>query len=202
MGNRVHMGYRKAAVRIGVACALVALAALGVSCRRPSTEPTTPQGVGSALVLSSEAFPGGTAIPAKYAGKSAGGQDISPPLTWIGVPETAKTLALVVVDRHKAANDWIHWMVVDIPPGTKGFDEGISGSMTGGPRELANTYGDARWGGPTPPPGSGTHTYEFLLYALDSEKLDLPQEPTLAEFKQAVAGHVLEVTSFSGTFVR
>ncbi|MBA4371079.1 MAG: YbhB/YbcL family Raf kinase inhibitor-like protein [Coriobacteriaceae bacterium] len=197
------MGYVGAAKRIGVACALVALAALGFSCARPSEAPIAPQGVGSALVLSSPAFAGGAAIPGKYASVDAGGQDISPPLAWAGVPDTAKSLALVVVDRHRIANDWIHWMVVDIPPDTDGLGEGSSGTeLAGGSREFANTFGETGWGGPAPPPGSGPHTYEFLLYALDTDKLDLPEKTTLDEFEQAVAGHVLAVASLSGTFVR
>ena len=50
------------------------------------------------LVLTSEAFGDGEAIPAEHAGKRAGGQNLSPQLAWSAPPEGTAELLLVVED--------------------------------------------------------------------------------------------------------
>jgi phosphatidylethanolamine-binding protein (PEBP) family uncharacterized protein len=51
--------------------------------------------------------------------------------------------------------------------------------------------------GPCPP--HGTHRYIFDLYALDT-MLNLPTGTTLDKVKTAMAGHVIEQASLSGSF--
>src|SRR3990172_659393 len=50
---------------------------------------------GMALEIRSPRFRGGGEIPREY---TCEGRDVSPPLTWSGVPEGARSLALVVDD--------------------------------------------------------------------------------------------------------
>ena len=50
-------------------------------------------------------------------------------------------------------------------------------------------------------PRSGSHRYLFRLLALDLE-LDLPVSTTIKEFNQAIAGHVLEEATLTGTYRR
>ena len=47
------------------------------------------------LTLKSNSFQNGGTIPAKY---TCEGQDVSPPLTWEGVPKSAKSLVFIVDD--------------------------------------------------------------------------------------------------------
>jgi phosphatidylethanolamine-binding protein (PEBP) family uncharacterized protein len=74
--------------------------------------------------------------------------------------------------------------------------------LPAGAKELENTFGSTGWGGPQPPPGSGTHPYEFLLYALTVENLNLPVNTNLASFNKAIEGRVLATAKLVGTYER
>ncbi len=153
--------------------------------------------------LSSPAFSDHGQIPIKYTMPGAGGSNISPPLTWTTPPRGTKSLALVVIDIHPVARNWIHWVVIDIPPSVTGLAEGASGvSMPEGARELINSFGKTGYGGPLPPPGTGDHPYVFTLYALDVQSLNLPDRASLQKIHQAIKGHVLTETSITGYFGR
>jgi hypothetical protein len=157
------------------------------------------------FTLSSRAFGSGKAIPTRHANKGvAGGQNISPPLAWANVPEGTKALAVACIDRHPIANNWVHWLVTNIPPSVDVLSEGMSGTamVPRGAKELQNTFGTTGWGGPQPPSGSGTHAYEFLLYALSVEDLNLPAKTSLAVFEKAIEGKVLATAKLVGTYER
>ena len=151
------------------------------------------------IELTSSAFSDQAGIPARYLSARAGGENISPPLTWSGTPEAALSLALTVVDLAPVAHMWVHWAVVDIPPSVSSLPEGASGAgIPPGARELRNTAYTIGWSGPKPPPGTGEHPYVFTVYALDIERLELPAQPTAQQIEQAVRGHVLGQGSLTG----
>ncbi len=55
--------------------------------------------------------------------------------------------------------------------------------------------------GPCPPwNDSLIHHYEFTLFALDIDTLDVPERFTGSHARAAIAGHVLETASFTGTY--
>ncbi len=142
-------------------------------------------------------------IPKKYVMKAAGGQNISPPLKWEGVPEGAKSLVLVCVDTHPIARNWIHWVVVGISPQVTELQEGASGkAMPKGAKELENSYGFKGWGGPQPPPGTGAHPYHFVLYALSVESVELSKRPSFGEIERVLKPYILEKASFVGYYQR
>ena len=81
-----------------------------------------------ALTLTSTAFTDGGGIPSRY---TCQGDDISPPLDWRGVPDTARSLVLIVDDPDapdpKAPRmTWVHWVLFNLPPVTAGLPEGIT----------------------------------------------------------------------------
>jgi Raf kinase inhibitor-like YbhB/YbcL family protein len=144
------------------------------------------------MVLRSPAFADKETIPAKYA-KS--GENVSPPLSWEGPPKGTKSLALAIVDRHPVARNYVHWLVSDIDPGVSSLAEGASGGqMPDGSRELKP------YTGPNPP--SGSHDYEFILYALKTEKLDLPKKVNLDLFTEAVEQNSLGSVSLVGVYTK
>jgi Raf kinase inhibitor-like YbhB/YbcL family protein len=158
---------------------------------------------GETMKLSSSAFADGGKIPLQYVRPGAGGKNISIPLSWTAPPPGTKSLALSVIDPHPVARDWVHWLVINLPPGTTGLPEGASGQrMPPGAEELRNSFGSKGYGGPQPPPGSGDHPYVITLYALDVSHLTLDSNASLAAFQKALQDRVLASARLTGYFGR
>jgi Raf kinase inhibitor-like YbhB/YbcL family protein len=154
--------------------------------------------------LSSNAFDDGKLIPAKYAHQGvAGGKNISLPLVWDNVPQHIKSFAFSIIDPHPVARDWVHWLVINIPPGELSIAEGASGKkMPPGVKELYNSYGELGYGGPQPPKGSGPHPYVITLYALNIEKLELSANTSLTTFIKVLEGKTLATAEITGIYER
>jgi Raf kinase inhibitor-like YbhB/YbcL family protein len=162
---------------------------------------TDPGPSAAAMQLSSPAFKDRGAIPNHYARPAAGGHNVSIPLQWSGAPEGTKSFALSIVDQHPVARKWVHWMAINIPADAASFPEGASGkNMPPGAIELRNSFGDAGYGGPQPPKGTGPHAYVITIYALKDTTLDLKPSATLADFQRAIEAKVLEEASLTGFF--
>ena len=155
------------------------------------------------FTLGSPAFADGGAIPVKYANTGVeGGENVSPPLEWEDPPEGTLTFAISMVDRHPVANRWVHWLVVNIPADVTSLSEGASTAMHGGASQPKNTFGETGYGGPQPPAGSGDHDYQFSVYALRTENVDLPADVALDEFLDAVQPQMLGFATVTGVFGR
>jgi Raf kinase inhibitor-like YbhB/YbcL family protein len=158
---------------------------------------------GDAMEITSAAFANKSTIPIQYVMPGAGGKNVSLPLSWSDVPSGTKSLALAIVDPHPVANNWVHWLVINLPPETKELGEGASrSSMPAGAVELRNSFGETGYGGPQPPKGSGDHPYVVTLYALNEAHLELPTQTSLAAFKKALDGKVLATSTVTGMFGR
>ena len=146
------------------------------------------------IKLSSPAFSNGDPIPEQYGYTR---QNINPPLVIDGVPETARSLVLIMDDpdaREPAGKIWDHWLIWNIEPATGKIPEDWDGD---GATEGNNDYGESGYGGPNPP--DGKHTYYFKLYALDTE-LDLSTGASKDQLAAAMDGHILEQAELTGTF--
>lgn len=150
------------------------------------------------MQLTSPAFPEGGVIPRQY---TCDGKDVSPPLTWSGVPPGAKSLALLFDDPDAPSGDWVHWVVFDLSPSRIDLPEGVppSEEIAGIGRQGRNDFKKIGWGGPCPP--RGTHRYVFTLYALD-RTLELGRSVTKADVLAAIRGHVLAEAKLTGTYTR
>ena len=158
---------------------------------------------GDAMVITSAAFSDKGTIPLVHVMPGAGGKNISLPLQWSEVPPGTKSLALAIVDPHPVANNWVHWLVINIPPEVRELPAGASRQhMPPGAVELRNSFGEIGYGGPQPPKGSGDHPYVVTLYALNVPALDLPVQTGLAAFQKALAGKVLATATVTGMFGR
>lgn len=155
-----------------------------------------------ALTLQSPAFTHQGEIPKRY---TCDGEDISPPLTWSGLPQGTRSLALIVEDPDapdpKAPKmTWVHWVLYNIPPDTTGLPENVDRrALPPGTLEGLNDWHRTGYGGPCPP--IGRHRYLFKLYALDTVLPDLGR-PTKAQLEKAMSGHVLEQADLIGTYQR
>jgi len=155
------------------------------------------------MQLSSSAFADGGAIPLPFAMPGAGGSNRSLPFAWSDEPAGTRSFALSLVDPHPVANNWVHWLVLNLPASVHALTGGASGGkMPPGCQELRNGFGQARYGGPQPPPGSGQHPYVSTLYALDVERVKVTAGTTLEAFQGALRGHILAQAQITGTFQR
>ncbi len=158
---------------------------------------------GFAMKLESPAFNHNGTIPQKYVMPGAGGENLSIPLKWSEVPEGTKSFVLTIIDIHPIANNWIHWIVINIPNEVRSLEEGASEvNMPKGSKELRNSFGDIGYGGPQPPRGTGPHSYVVTIYALKVEKLDLSTNISLRELNKVLEGKVLDKASITGIYER
>jgi Raf kinase inhibitor-like YbhB/YbcL family protein len=143
--------------------------------------------------LTSSAFDHGQEM-AQKCGKKA--ENVSPPLAWEDAPEGTKGFAVALVDTHPVAGNYVHWLVDGIDPQRRSLEEGAAG----GPGGLAGARELKPYVGPFPP--SGTHDYEFTIYALDAQTLDLRGDAGLKEFTRAAEAHSLATATLVGKFTK
>lgn len=154
--------------------------------------------------VTSPAFTNDADIPVKYAhGDVAGGENLSIPLEWKNPPKGTKSFAITMVDTHESANNFLHWLVINIPPDVTSVEEGASGkSMSSDATEFNNGYGQEGYGGPAPPAGSGEHEYEITVYALSIPSMGMTENAGLSDFESFVKGKVLGKAIISGEFTQ
>jgi Raf kinase inhibitor-like YbhB/YbcL family protein len=151
-----------------------------------------------ALTLSSPNFTHQGEIPSRF---TCEGDDVSPALSWSGVPPAAKSLALIVddpdaPDPKAPKTTWVHWVLYDLPPTLTGLPEATK-TAPAGARDGRNDWKRTGYGGPCPP--IGRHRYFHKLYALDTVLGDLGN-PTKAALEEAMKGHALEEAQLVGTY--
>jgi len=143
------------------------------------------------MKLTSTEFSHNEPIPRKF---TCQGEDISPELIVEEIPETAKSLALIVDDPDAPGKTFDHWIVYDIPIHIHTIEEGAAPGTQG-----VNSYGKAGYSGPCPP--SGRHRYFFKIYALD-DRLGLPEGLGKPELEKAMEKHVLDQAELIGIYSR
>jgi len=156
--------------------------------------------------VTSTAFSEGERIPDKY---TVNGDDLSPPLAWEHAHEGVVELAMICDDPDAPSpQPWVHWLIYGIPGDVEALPEGVVSVL-----ELTSPctacQGMNSWPsgqtigyrGPAPPPGHGTHHYQFTLYALNA-KLNLPPGSDRAALEHAMQGHILAEGRLTGTYSR
>lgn len=159
-------------------------------------------------LTSTDLTDGAPLAPAQVSGiLGAGGEDISPQLSWSGFPAETRSFAVTCYDPDApTASGYWHWAVCNIPasvtslPAGAGNDDGAG--LPDGAQQLPNDAGLARYVGAAPPPGHGTHRYFFAVHALDVERLDLPAEATPAALGFNMFFHTLARAALIGTYER
>ncbi len=169
------------------------------ACGKQAADSTQLESADLKLQVTSTAFQNGNPIPVKY---TCDGEDISPPLSWTGVPEVAQSLVLIVDDPDAPAGVWVHWVIYDIAPTLDNLPEGLSteSNVTRVGVQGQNDFQNTGYSGPCPP-GSKPHRYYFKLYALD-QMIHLPPEATKAEVEEAMKNSILADGELIGEYGR
>jgi Raf kinase inhibitor-like YbhB/YbcL family protein len=175
------------------------------------------------IAVSSTAFDDGGPIPVRYTDYGAG---VSPPLAWEGVPESARSLVLLVEDPDAPSPlPFVHWIAANIDPALPGLAEGPERAPNAAPadeiadpsnpaeiptepdtprtdlQEGSNSKTLERYFGPRPPEGDAPHSYHFQVFALD-RRLTLPPGFNRNALLKAMEGHVIARGAYVGTFAR
>ncbi|HPZ49996.1 MAG TPA: YbhB/YbcL family Raf kinase inhibitor-like protein [Propionibacteriaceae bacterium] len=151
------------------------------------------------MELISTAIPDGSTIDLRHAEPAIGGENLSPDLAWTQGPEGTQSYAITCYDPDApTGSGWWHWVVTDIPADVTSIP--LGGPTPEGSRSWANDYGYSEWGGCWPPPGDPAHHYIFTVTAVNTPKLDVPDEATHAYVRLMLHFATLETASFTGLF--
>jgi len=135
------------------------------------------------------------------------GENISPALTWTNAPPGTKSFAITAYDPDApTGSGWWHWVVYNIPASTTNVPQGAGDAKALKLPESAaqgNTdFGTPGYGGPCPPKGDKPHPYTFTVFALDTDKLDIPAGATAAFVGFNLHGHTIGKASITAKYGR
>jgi Raf kinase inhibitor-like YbhB/YbcL family protein len=163
----------------------------------------------AAFTLSSPTVkPGATLTEAQvFQGFGCTGKNVSPALKWSGAPAGTKSYALTVYDPDApTGSGWWHWVVYNIPAGTTELPEGAGAadgkSLPAGTAQGRTDFGAPGFGGACPPKGDKPHRYIFTVYALKTDKLDVPPDATAALVGFMINANKLGKASFTAKYGR
>jgi len=139
-------------------------------------------------------------IPAKF---TCEGANISPAISWSGVPEGTKSIALIVddpdaPDPQKPEKVFTHWVLYNIPPTATKLGE-AEHHFPKGTQHGSNDYSKADYAGPCPP--IGKHRYFFKLFALDTN-FHFMVRPSRADLEKEMANHILAQSEVIGLYAK
>ena len=157
---------------------------------------------------STDIRPGGKIAAAQtFNGMDCTGTNVSPEMHWQGAPAKTKSYAFTMYDPDApTGSGWWHWVVYNIPASATRLPTGAadpgkkllpSGAVLGNVDVGTPTYT-----GPCPPKGDKAHRYIFTVYALDTDKLDVPASATAAYVGFNIHFHQLAKATFSAMYGR
>jgi Raf kinase inhibitor-like YbhB/YbcL family protein len=165
------------------------------------------------FMLTSTTFKDGQLMPKKVANSTPAnpncvGENVSPQLSWTGVPEGTKSFVLLMEDPEGRGGAGVHhWVAYGIPASVTSFAEGevskASDKYVGG----KSTQGVGNYSGPCTPPGS-PHHYTFVVVATDLDPKELPPGLTREEVLAKVVppaptpSHAKGAAGIVGLFVK
>ena len=165
------------------------------------------------FTLTSTTFKDGQLMPRKVANSNPAnpncvGENVSPQLTWTGVPDGTRSFAILMEDPEGRGGAGVHhWVAYGIPASVTSFAEGevskASEKYTGG----KSTQGVGNYSGPCTPPGT-PHHYTFVIIATDLDPKELAPGLTREEVLAKIVppapamSHAKGATGLVGLFVK
>lgn len=137
-----------------------------------------------------------------YQGFGCNGENLSPPLEWRNAPEETRSFAITVYDPDApTGSGWWHWQVFNLPAELHSLPEGAgtigSHRMPAKASQGRNDFGSNAYGGACPPAGDNPHRYQFTLFALDTDFLDIPENASAALVGYMLNTHKITSSSFT-----
>lgn len=130
------------------------------------------------------------------------GDNVSPQLSWANAPEGTKSFAVTCFDPDAPTGcGFWHWQVINLPATCTELPQGVSGKLEAG-LEMRNDYGFNGFGGACPPEGHGMHRYQFTVWALPTETLEVPADASCALVSFMLNGTALAKATLTSTYVR
>ncbi|MEE2854948.1 MAG: YbhB/YbcL family Raf kinase inhibitor-like protein [Actinomycetota bacterium] len=133
----------------------------------------------------------------------AGGEDVSPQLSWSGFPDETRSFAVTVYDPDApTASGFWHWAVANLPADVTELPAGAGdgSNLPGDALTLVNDAGQRRYIGAAPPAGHGPHRYYIAVHAVDTDKLDLPEDASPAFLGFNLFQHAIARAVIHGTY--
>ncbi len=137
----------------------------------------------------------------------AGGEDVSPQLSWSGFPDGTRGFAVTVFDPDApTVSGFWHWVVTGLPASVtelpRGAGDRDGSGLPPGARQLRNDSGFAGYVGAAPPAGHGPHRYFVVVHALDTEDTGVPAEGSCAFHGFTLFGHTLARATLVATYTQ
>lgn len=148
------------------------------------------------LKLESLSFKDNGPIPERF---TCAGSNVSPEMEWKNGPAKAKSYVLICDDPDTPLQEWVHWVVFNIPKNVFALTEALprDEEFPNGITQGVNDFKNIGYGGPCPP--AGVHRYYFKLYALD-RTLDLKAGSLRSQVEKAMKGHIVAWTQIMGLY--
>ena len=139
-----------------------------------------------------------------FDGMGAGGDNLSPDLTWRDAPSGTKSYVLILHDPDAPTPaGFTHWCAFNIPAAIQSLATGASSEgMPQGTVQARNSYGTNDYGGACPPPGDPAHAYHLTLYALGTDAIDLPEGAPADKVIFMATPHILAKTGLTAHYAR
>jgi Raf kinase inhibitor-like YbhB/YbcL family protein len=142
-----------------------------------------------------------------YNGFGCTGKNVSPQLQWTPGPKGTQSYALTVYDPDApTGSGWWHWIVYNIPADVTELPAGAGDA--GGellPEEALHgrtDFGSFDFGGACPPSGDEDHRYIFTVFALKTDKIDVPTDATAALIGFMINANKIGEASFTAKYGR
>jgi Raf kinase inhibitor-like YbhB/YbcL family protein len=135
------------------------------------------------------------------------GGNLSPALRWTNAPAGTKSFAVTAYDPDApTGSGWWHWVVYNIPANVTSLPSGAGDAsknlLPAGATQGNTDFGSPGYGGPCPPAGDKPHHYVFTIYALNTDKLDIPANATAAYVGFNIHGHQLGKATLTALYSR
>ncbi|MET0067703.1 MAG: YbhB/YbcL family Raf kinase inhibitor-like protein [Candidatus Thiodiazotropha sp.] len=159
--------------------------------------------------LTSQDIQAGKMMPMaqEYMGFGCEGGNLSPQLAWREAPPGTRSFAVTVYDPDApTGSGWWHWLAYDIPADARELARNAGDTDTdiapAGMLQHRNDYGATGFGGACPPVGDKAHRYQFKVYALDVESLEVDPQSSAALVGYMIHAHQIGVAVLEALYKR